>query len=40
MDKLGRREKVLKERYLEYILSLMERLSERNISSLKLENLA
>jgi len=40
MDKLGRREKVLEERYLEYILSLMERLSERNISSLKLENLA
>jgi len=40
MDKLGRREKVLEERYLEYILSLIERLSERNISSLKLENLA
>jgi len=40
MDKLGRREKVLEERYLEYILSLMERLLERNISSLKLENLA
>jgi len=40
MDKLGKREKVLEERYLKYISSLMERLSERDISSLKLENLA